>query len=188
MLVGGGLVVAASTLAHRALGDAMPAWLHGGALGLGGLAVVFGSCDAMIRSVEGVGRRVGWNPFVAGTMAGLASNVPELVMLGFVLAAAPRVGFIVTCLTLHVGALAFGLYSVFLPRDKTGHARLPEPLVKIEAPAPESWQAGSQIIQSCTSWMNLPSCLRRLQKGHPVQAGSTTRALIPANLLSLLIM
>jgi hypothetical protein len=131
MLVGGGLVVAASTLAHRALGDAMPAWLHGGALGLGGLAVVFGSCDAMIRSVEGVGRRVGWNPFVAGTMAGLASNVPELVMLGFVLAAAPRVGFIVTCLTLHVGALAFGLYSVFLPRDKTGHARLPEPLVKI---------------------------------------------------------
>ncbi len=131
MLVGGGLVVAAATLAHRALGDAMPTWLHGGALGLGGLAVVFGSCDAMIRSVEGVGRRVGWNPFVAGTMAGLASNVPELVMLGFVLAAAPRVGFIVTCLTLHVGALAFGLYSGFLPRDKTGHARLPEPLVKI---------------------------------------------------------
>jgi hypothetical protein len=85
----------------------------------------------MIRSVEGVGRRVGWNPFVAGTMAGLASNVPELVMLGFVLAAAPRVGFIVTCLTLHVGALAFGLYSGFLPRDTTGHARLPEPLVKI---------------------------------------------------------
>ena len=50
MLVGGGLVVAAATLAHRALGDAMPTWLHGGALGLGGLAVVFGSCDAMIRS------------------------------------------------------------------------------------------------------------------------------------------
>jgi hypothetical protein len=64
-------------------------------------------------------------------MAGLASNVPELVMLGFVLAAAPRVGFIVTCLTLHVGALAFGIYSGFLPRDGTGHARLPEPLVKI---------------------------------------------------------
>ncbi len=132
MLVGGGTVVAVAMLAHRVLGhEAIPAWLHGGALGLGGLAVVFGSCDAMIKSVQGVGRRVGWNPFVSGTMAGLASNIPELVMLGFVLAAAPRVGFIVTCLTLHVGALAFGLYSGFLPRDKTGHARLPEPLVKI---------------------------------------------------------
>jgi hypothetical protein len=132
MLVGGGTVVAGASLAPRLLGhDALPGWLHAVALGLGGLAVVFGSCEAMIRSVEGIGRRVGWNPFVAGTMAGLASNVPELVMLGFVLAAAPRVGFIVTCLTLHVGALAFGLYSGFLPRDTTGHARLPEPLVKI---------------------------------------------------------
>jgi hypothetical protein len=52
-------------------------------------------------------------------------------MLGFVLAAAPRVGFIVTCLTLHIGALVLGVYSGFLPRDTTGHARLPEPLVKI---------------------------------------------------------
>jgi len=132
MLVGGGAVVAGAGLAPRVLGHAaIPGWLHAAALGLGGLAVVFGSCEAMIRSVEGIGRRVGWNPFVAGTMAGLASNVPELVMLGFVLAAAPRVGFIVTCLTLHVGALAFGLYSGFLPRDTTGHARLPEALVKI---------------------------------------------------------
>jgi hypothetical protein len=131
-LVGGGAVVGAATLAPRLLGEgAVPGWLHALALGLGGLAVVFGSCEAMIKSVEGVGRRLGWNPFVAGTMAGLASNVPELVMLGFVLAAAPRVGFIVTCLTLHVGALAFGLYSGFLPRDQTGHARLPEALVKI---------------------------------------------------------
>jgi hypothetical protein len=131
-LVGGGAVVGAAALGPRVLGhDAIPVWLHALALGVGGLAVVFGSCEAMIKSVEGVGRRLGWNPFVAGTMAGLASNVPELVMLGFVLAAAPRVGFIVTCLTLHVGALVLGIYSGFLPRDQTGHARLPEPLVKI---------------------------------------------------------
>lgn len=124
---GGGAVVAVGMFGHHAL----PLWLAAACLGLGGLAVVFGSCEAMIKSVEGVGKRVGWNPFVSGTMAGLASNVPELVMLGFVLAAAPRVGFIVTCLTLHVGALAFGLYSGLLPRDAGGYARLPEALVKI---------------------------------------------------------
>lgn len=131
-LGGGGAIVGVATLAPRVLGHgAVPEWLLATALGLGGLAVVFGSCEAMIKSVEGIGKRLGWNPFVAGTMGGLASNVPELVMLGFVLAAAPRVGFIVTCLTLHIGALVLGVYSGFLPRDTTGHARLPEPLVKI---------------------------------------------------------
>jgi len=131
-LVGGGAVVGAATFAPRVLGhDVLPEWLLAGLLGLGGLAVVFGSCEAMIKSVEGIGARFGLNPFVAGTLGGLASNVPELVMLGFVLAAAPRVGFIVTCLTLHIGALVLGVYSGFLPRDTTGYARLPEPLVKI---------------------------------------------------------
>ncbi len=127
MLVGGGVLVGAAMGLHGSI----PGWLHASILAIGGLAVVFGSCEAMIKSVEGIGDRLGWNPFVAGTMAGLASNIPELVMLGFVVAAAPRIGFIVTCLTLHVGAFAFGIYSAMLPRDETGHARLPEPLVKI---------------------------------------------------------
>jgi hypothetical protein len=146
-LVGGGAVIAASMLAERLLGHgAVPAWLHAAGLGAGGLAVVFGSCEAMIKSVEGVGRRLGWNPFVSGTMAGLASNIPELVMLGFVLAASPRVGFIVTCLTLHVGALVLGIYSGFLPRDKTGHARLPEALVKITT---DQFAAAAGVFLGC---------------------------------------
>jgi len=80
--------------------------------------------------VQGLGARLGWNHFVAGSVAGLASNLPEIVMLGFVVAAAPRVAFVVVALTLHVNALAFGVYSALLPRDATGQARLPEPLVK----------------------------------------------------------
>ena len=129
LLAGGGALLGCAYGAEAAgLG---PAWLAPALLAFGGLAVVFGSCEAMIKSVEGIGERLGWNTFVAGTMAGLASNVPEVVMLGFVLAAEPRVGFIVTMLTLHVGALVFGLYSGLLPRDATGDARLPEPLVKL---------------------------------------------------------
>lgn len=130
MLVGGGALVGLATglhMGHIVEEGALLASL----LGLGGLLVVFGSCEAMIKAVEGVAARMKMNAFVAGTMAGLASNIPELVMLGFVLAAKPRVGFIVTALTLHVGAATFGLYSALLPRDETGHARLPEPLVKL---------------------------------------------------------
>lgn len=147
-LVVGGIAVAAATFGAGAL----PQFAVTALLAVGGLLVVFGSCEAMIKSVEGIGQRLGWNTFVAGTMAGLASNVPELVMLAFVLAAAPRVGFIVTMLTLHVGALAFGLYSGFLPRDKTGHARLPEPLVKLST---DMYAAAAGVFLSTGSIMLL---------------------------------
>ena len=129
MLVVGGVLVGAAMGMHAA--EVHITWLHATLLAVGGLAVVFGSCEAMIKCVEGIGERLDWNQFVAGTFAGLASNIPEVVMLGFVLAAEPRVGFIVTCLTLHVGAMVFGGYSALLPRDATGHARLPDALVKI---------------------------------------------------------
>lgn len=88
VLVGGVAAIAVAMVAHASL----PGWLHAGLLGAGGLAVVFGSCEAMIHSVDAIGERLGWNPFVAGTIAGLASNLPELVMLGFVLAAAAARG------------------------------------------------------------------------------------------------
>ncbi len=109
----------------------MPGWLHAGLLGVGGLLIVFGACESMIKAVDGFARRRRMNEFVAGTMAGLASNIPEVVMLAFVLAATPRVGFIVTAVTLHVGAAAFGIYSALLPRDERGAAEMPKPLVEL---------------------------------------------------------
>lgn len=104
-------------------------WFKGVLLGVGGLVVVFASSEMMIHAVDGYAKRKKMNSFVAGTMAGLSSNIPELVMLAFVLMATPRVGFIVTVLTLHVGAAAFGLYCGILPRDVEGNAHLPKPLV-----------------------------------------------------------
>ncbi|RME74866.1 MAG: hypothetical protein D6776_04365, partial [Planctomycetota bacterium] len=126
--VGAVLCAAASALHGRA---GVSSWWIAGLQAVGGLAVIFGSCEAMIVSVEGMGRRLGWNGFVAGTMAGLASNIPEIVMLAFVIAKDPRMGFIVVMLTLHVGALTFGGYCGFLPRDERGRAKLPEPLVRL---------------------------------------------------------
>lgn len=132
--------------------EVAPSWVAIACLALGGLAVVFGSCEAMIKSVEGVGERLGWNQFVAGTLAGLASNIPEIVMLGFVVAAAPRVAFVVVALTLHVNALVFAIYSVVLPRDESGGARLPEPLVKIST---DLYAAGGGVFLATGALMLL---------------------------------
>lgn len=106
-------------------------WLLAILLGVGGLLVVFASSEMMIMAVDGYAKRKKMNSFVAGTMAGLSSNIPELVMLAFILMATPRVGFVVTLLTLHVGAAAFGIYSSILPRDLEGNASLPKPLVRL---------------------------------------------------------
>jgi hypothetical protein len=131
MFAGGTAVCGLGTWMHH--GHVGPGFLAPVLLGLGGLALVFGSCEAMIKCVEALGERQKWNDFVAGTMAGLASNVPEIIMLGFVVAAAPRVAFVVTCLTLHVNALIFGVYSALLPKNETGHALLPSAITKLGA-------------------------------------------------------
>ena len=126
LLIGGLVLIALATFAIGGHG-----LMRAALLGLGGMLVVFASSEMMILAVDGYARRRGMNAFVAGTMAGLSSNIPELVMLAFVLLASPRVGFVVTVLTLHVGAAAFGIYSGLLPRDAEGDASLPKPLVNL---------------------------------------------------------
>lgn len=126
LLIGGLVLIAIATFAIKSHG-----WLLAIVLGAGGFLVVFASSEMMIMAVDGYAKRKKMNSFVAGTMAGLSSNIPELVMLAFVLMASPRVGFIVTILTLHVGAAAFGLYCGMLPRDIEGNASLPKPLVNL---------------------------------------------------------
>jgi hypothetical protein len=128
VLVGGLCACAAAYGLHGA--ESLPSFLVPLLQALGGLGVIFGSCEAMILSVEGLGKRLSWNAFVAGAIATLASNVPEIIMLGFVVAAEPRVAFVVVALTLHINALVFGVYSGVLPRDDKGQARLPVALVK----------------------------------------------------------
>lgn len=126
LIVGSVMILAVMVSGHP---SGLPAWLHTSLLGLGGLLVVFAACELMILAVDGIAVRLRMNRYVAGTMAGLASNIPEVVMLAFVLAATPRVGFLVTVVTLHVSAAAFGIYSALLPRDARGNAAMPKPLV-----------------------------------------------------------
>lgn len=93
---------------------------------LGGLVTIAGACEVLILAVVGMAGRLKWNEYVAGAIAGLASNIPEVVMLGFVVAADVRVGFVVTLLTLHINALVFSIFCILLPRDASGHSKLPK--------------------------------------------------------------
>lgn len=168
LIAGGVLIAVAYGLHHAQIG---PSWLYATLLALGGLGVVFGSCEAMIVCVEGIAARAHWNTFVAGAIAGLASNVPEVVMLGFVIAKEPQVGFTVVALTLHTGALAFGIYSALLPHDETGHARLPEAMVKLST---DLYACAAAIFLATGSLMVL---LREFTPGAGNPPGLTARDL-----------
>ena len=65
LAVGTVICGAAMGLEH---GHHAPEWAIAAMQAIGGLMVIFGSCEAMILAVEALGERLHWNPFVAGTL------------------------------------------------------------------------------------------------------------------------
>ena len=123
-LAAGIAMVAAAAVLERS-GSPSPILLNI-LLAAGGLLTIAGACETMIRAAMGLAGKLRWNEFVAGTIASLASNVPEVVMIGFVVATDVRVAFVVTLLTLHINALVFSIFCVLMPRDERGRAALPK--------------------------------------------------------------
>lgn len=121
--VGIGIVAAAMAMEH--FGPHWPLPVNA-MLALGGLLTIAGSCEVMILAAVGLAGKLRWNEYVAGVIAGLASNLPEIAMLAFVVAADVRIAFVVTLLTLHINALVFSIFCVLMPRDERGHASLPK--------------------------------------------------------------
>ncbi|HET6612123.1 MAG TPA: sodium/calcium exchanger protein [Kofleriaceae bacterium] len=119
-----GIIVVALAVAAERAGVHQPILVNA-LLAIGGLVTIAGSCEVLILASGGLAGQMRWNDYVTGTIAGLASNVPEVVMIGFVVAADVRVAFVVTLLTLHINALVFSIFCVLMPRDEHGHARLP---------------------------------------------------------------
>lgn len=95
-------------------------------LAIGGLMTIAGACEVLILAVVALASLLKWNEYVAGAIASIASNIPEIVMLAFVVLADIRIAFVVTLLTLHINALVFSIFCVLLPEDKSGHSKLPK--------------------------------------------------------------
>ena len=105
-----------------------------GALGAGleviaGLALIGGSCEALIVSVEGMSALFGWNKFVGGTIAAVVSNVPEIALLGFFVLDDPSMAFVIALMSVYTNSMVFALYAVLLPKDR-GAASIPAPIVR----------------------------------------------------------
>ena len=94
-----------------------------------GLALIGGSCEALIVSVEGMSALFGWNKFVGGTIAAVVSNVPEIALLGFFVLDDPAMAFVIALMSVYTNSMVFALYALLLPKDR-GAASIPAPIVR----------------------------------------------------------
>jgi Ca2+/Na+ antiporter len=90
--------------------------------------VIQGSCEAFIHGVERLGARLHWDGFISGTVGSVLSTLPEFVVIAFLVQVDPLAAFVTAAVTVYNNALAFSIYSFFLPKDKKGAFRMPRSL------------------------------------------------------------
>ena len=93
-----------------------------------GLMILQGACEAFIVGVERLGARLKWDGFISGTVGSLLSTLPEFVVIFFLVQVEPLAAFVTAVVTIFNNALAFSVYSFFLPKDRQGTFAMPRSL------------------------------------------------------------
>lgn len=97
---------------------------------LAGLAILQGACEAFVQGVERLGARFRWEGFISGTIGSMVATLPEFVVIAFLVAVQPLAAFVTAVVTIYNNALAFSLYSFFLPKDQKGKFLMPAAVTK----------------------------------------------------------
>ncbi|MGY5873766.1 MAG: sodium/calcium exchanger protein [Candidatus Thorarchaeota archaeon] len=94
---------------------------------LGGILLIAGSCEAFVICVEGIAHNMHLTDYVAGIYASIASTIPELFVLIFlILGGQYEMAWILALATIFMNSLVFALYTLVLPKDEEGNFRLPD--------------------------------------------------------------
>ncbi|MFW9843492.1 MAG: hypothetical protein ACFFEV_02835 [Candidatus Thorarchaeota archaeon] len=94
---------------------------------IGGIMLIAGSCEAFVISVEGIAHNMNLTDYVAGIYASIASTIPELFVLVFlILGGNYEMAWILALATIFMNSLVFALYTLVLPKDDEGNFRLPD--------------------------------------------------------------
>lgn len=127
----GFLIVAALHLAPPGLVDGEQSKLIVAGLELlAGLTILQGACEAFVLAVERIGARLRWDGFISGTVGEAVATLPEFVVIAFLVTVEPLAAFVTAVVTIFNNALAFSVYSFFLPKDQKGQFLMPRALAK----------------------------------------------------------
>lgn len=95
-----------------------------------GMFILQGSCEGFIIGVERIGARYKWDGFISGTIGSLLSTLPEFVVIAFLVQIDPFAAYVTTVVTIFNNALAYSIYSFFLPKDHDGCYAMPKSLTR----------------------------------------------------------
>ncbi|MFX1368127.1 MAG: hypothetical protein ACFFAY_06000 [Promethearchaeota archaeon] len=122
-----GFIVVGTILVLEAMGLDLPhdtlAWIDL----IGGVLLIAGACEAFVISVEGIAHNFSMTDYVSGIYASLASTIPELSVIVFLLLALQfEMAWVLALATIFMNSLVFALYTLILPKDEFGNFRLPD--------------------------------------------------------------
>jgi len=123
-----GLAVVAPTLLFELLGlHIIPGNILPYVELIAGIMLIAGSCEAFVLSVEGLAHNMHLTDYVAGIYASIASTIPELfVLLFLIIGGQYEMAWILALATIFMNSLVFALYTLVLPKDHEGNFRLPD--------------------------------------------------------------
>ncbi|MHA2005546.1 MAG: hypothetical protein ACW960_15895 [Candidatus Thorarchaeota archaeon] len=93
----------------------------------GGVMLIGGACEAFVISVEGIAHNFNMTDYVSGIYASLASTIPELAVIIFlILGQQFEMAWVLALATIFMNSLVFAIYTLMLPKDEQGNFRLPD--------------------------------------------------------------
>ncbi|MBD3406940.1 MAG: hypothetical protein GF411_12555 [Candidatus Lokiarchaeota archaeon] len=97
---------------------------------IGGVLLIAGSCEAFVLSVEGISHNMNMTDYVSGIYASLASLIPELCVIVFLLLDGDyEMAWVLALATIFMNSLVFAIYTLVLPKDKEGNFKLPDAIM-----------------------------------------------------------
>ncbi len=125
-----GFSIVLGILIEEALSLHLPQFLVATLELVGGIMLIGGSCEAFVLAVEGISRNLNLTPYVSGIYASLASTIPELSVLTFLMIGGQyELAWVLALATIFMNSLVFSIYTLFLPKDKDGNYKLPDAIM-----------------------------------------------------------
>jgi len=125
-----GFIIVGTIISLENLGLDLPHSLAAWIELIGGVLLIGGACEAFVISVEGIAHNFKLTDYVSGIYASLASTIPELSVIIFLLLGQQfEMAWVLALATIFMNSLVFALYTLILPKDEQGNFRLPDAIM-----------------------------------------------------------
>jgi Ca2+/Na+ antiporter len=97
---------------------------------IGGVMLIAGACEFFVLSVEGIAHHRHMTDYVSGIYASIASTIPEIALIYFLIARGQfEMAWVLALATIFMNSIVFSLYTLILPKDQMGNYKMPDAIM-----------------------------------------------------------